>query len=562
MTTSLNIFRVLLASLAAPLVFWVLPALQIVSSNAEYFSHNLDSGALFFLLTLVSVPLASLCFLLRDKVSILKILFFAWLVSPLFWLAYAGLMLDGARTAFYLLPFAALLVGWAVSTSEAFREGVISISAMFGVLLVVNSALMGVGIKETAEVFGEEGVSVSKDVEPANAQTPQSRLPDIYHIVLDEFQTDYFSINLDDDIRKSLAGFTWFPKSFTPSGRTDIALPAVFNGKPLRYDQPLFEYIDEGFGSEQSLLSRLKSLGYNSLGFLHKVYPHGAVSRFDETYHHVESGEKLDSFTRRQLIPVLWFYKYLPKGLTQILIPESQFEQLENQNLLPDNAPFASLQAFRSFLEKERKLTKAGGRYIFQHFILPHSPDVLAGDCSYTIGVLTEKKSQSRCAIKVIEDLVHMLKENKRFENSLIIVHADHGGKHLLKDGELVGTGGKVTGLEFSRARSQALVLVKPINAGDKFPLKTDNRLVDLYDIYPTILDGIGQPEDDTLVGRSLLAEASGDIGRPVYYHMYEKNYHEKNQVNDGPVFRYIVSEEGIVFDKEIEVPRWKKKAG
>ena len=131
----------------------------------------------------------------------------------------------------------------------------------------------------------------SKKADSASAAvvSKPSSLPDIYHIVFDEFQTDYFKIILDSQLKESLAGSTWFPNAFTPSGRTDMALPAVLSGVPYSYDQLLYDYIDDGFGSEQSLHHRLKQFGYSRTGFLHKIYPHGGVSRFDETFMHQEA---------------------------------------------------------------------------------------------------------------------------------------------------------------------------------------------------------------------------------------------------------------------------------
>ena len=81
---------------------------------------------------------------------------------------------------------------------------------------------------------------------------------------------------------------------------------------------------------------------------------------------------------------------------------------------------------------------------------------------------------------------------------------------------------------------------------------------MDLYDIYPTILDVLAQPASPKMVGSSLIASAASKP-RKLYYHMYEKNYTIRQQVNEGPISRYLIKEDGISFEKKIEVPKVKK---
>ncbi|GEM_PF-5352570 len=550
--------RIFLATLVAPIILWVLPVLQLTLHNTEYFEGHLDGGFTFYLLSIISVGLALLSFARQDNSALFKNLFYAWLIFPVFWLAYIGLMLDGARFIFYSLPILSLLAGWKIAKHKAAKTALISISALFSGLLIINVLNIGFAItqaaaKLNAEASPRQRVNLNV-IEPVNT----AKLPDIYHIILDEFQTEYFTVNLDKKIRKNLGGFTWFPKAYSPSGRTNLALPSVLTGVPYTYDTVLYDYIEDGFGSEKSLLHRLRTFGYTRIGFLHKIYPSGSRSRFDRTYFHRDIGLKLDRESRQQLLRTLWVYTYVPKPLMKHIIPTRQFEQLETQSLLPNDAPYASLQSFRSFLDEERSNNVAGGRYMFLHLILPHFPDVLESDCSYNLGTVTQKRAQSRCAIQVIADLAQMLRDTGRFENSLIIVHGDHGGNHLIKEDRLIKTPNNIFGLDYSWARSRALVLVKPPGQKADLPLIIDDRVTDLYDIYPTVLDALDQPEDATLIGHSLISEARA-FTRPLYYHMFSKNSTIKHQVNEGPLSRYIISDGSITFDKKIEVPKWKK---
>ena len=78
-------------------------------------------------------------------------------------------------------------------------------------------------------------------------------------------------------------------------------------------------------------------------------------------------------------------------------------------------------------LEQEAELP-ATGRYTLIHLVILHSPEVLAADCSYgAAGSKTTQLEQAGCATKLLVDFVERLKELGRFDNSLVIAHADHG---------------------------------------------------------------------------------------------------------------------------------------
>jgi hypothetical protein len=124
------------------------------------------------------------------------------------------------------------------------------------------------------------------------------------------------------------------------------------------------------------------------------------------------------------------------------------------------------------------------GRYTLVHVLIPHPPLKLRADCTYSVGSSkTEPIEQSRCALKLIEEFVDRLKELGRFDDSLIVIHADHGGAYRTKNDTLV-----------TNARSVSLnvvLLVKPVGNPASEELQVVDSETSLLDIARIIMNSV-----------------------------------------------------------------------
>jgi hypothetical protein len=356
---------------------------------------------------------------------------------------------------------------------------------------------------------------------------------------------------LDADLKDKLRGVTWFPDSTTPFGRTEMALASLFSGVPYAYREPPLKYISKAFISKQSMLMQLKSVGYETISFLHQVYPRGSQSPFDQSYFHKDIESSIPATERRALFKSLWLYAFLPKFFTRHVLPEHHFQQLASQTLLPDDAPFLSLMSFRRFLEWEGATDRKGGRYIFIHLILPHFPNVLAADCSYQPGLKTNIVDQTSCTVHALVEFLDFLEDKGRFNDSLILMHADHGSRYLFDDGKLQNANDGFYGPGWSWARSRPLVLIKPAGVDRKQGFVIDERAMDLFDLFPTVFENLGKSPGVPLVGSSLLAEPAARKQR--FYHFYDKDH---ARIVDGAITRFKIVDHAIVFDTEVSVPK------
>jgi len=137
------------------------------------------------------------------------------------------------------------------------------------------------------------------------------------------------------------------------------------------------------------------------------------------------------------------------------------------------------------------------------HLVLPHSPEVLTADCSYDVaGSESTQLDQAGCATKLLVDFVERLKELGRFDNSLVIAHADHG---VYKPENSVENSAE-------RVSLRALLLIKPIGSDGELAVSDVKSTV--IDIAPTLLGALAVENQLQMEGRPLLDAMPGN--RPV----------------------------------------------
>lgn len=332
--------------------------------------------------------------------------------------------------------------------------------------------------------------------------TPSNEhLPNIYHLVFDAYQTDLLEHTLTDETRRALGGLTYFPNNQAEWADTPTSMATIFSGRDYYYDRPSARYLSEAFTTEASFLYWLKSLKYQTVAYIPNGWV-GSKKFFDRVVQHNDAA--LDDILPLNMEAFwnLWLFSNTPAALRDSVLSKSWFSDLDetdmkllqNGRLLPTSTPVTSSLAFRKMMEEEKSLP-ASGRYTLVHVIIPHYPLKLEADCSYSIGnTRTEPLEQAQCALKLITEYLDLLKDLGRFENSLILIHGDHGGPYRTQDGELV---------TMARSRSlDAVLMVKPVGT----PAGGELQILDLKTtliMLPTIImssvtDAIsGNPQPD-----------------------------------------------------------------
>ena len=324
---------------------------------------------------------------------------------------------------------------------------------------------------------------------------PALKLPNIYHLILDGFQTDFFERALSSETREALEGFTYFPNNSSIYHTTFMSMASVLTGRPFSYDRHRSEYVREAFNSRTSLLYWLKHKGYIILAFLpgggtereRVSAPRGARLFNGVVYHDRQVTDELID-VNKEAFWNLWLFSNLPEPLREAVgrrnwfagLDEEDLRLLQRQKLLNRSAQVTSHLGFQNILQKEKDLHEYN-RYNYIHLLIPHWPYNLRPDCSLEQGgAKTGPVEQSKCALKLVEDFINLLKSLGRFERSMILIHGDHGAFFRVKNDAL--TAG-------ARSRSQrALLLVKPFGGEAKRELAVCEAETTLLDIKRTFM--------------------------------------------------------------------------
>ena len=401
---------------------------------------------------------------------------------------------SGASTFLVFLLAAVIGLGWKVRPRAA-----VTPLAFFGVVLLLGEAWIFL------DAFPAPEAEVRSSQLTARTEAAD-RLPSIYHIVLDGFQTEMFELGLDPGAEDALGGFTYFPRNTAVYHLTEISLASTFGSKRYAYDKGKWAFLDDALNGESSLVHRLNEYGYLTSAYLPAVRETQMRLPKVLVRHEDHARASLNEMNTSAFLK-LWSYSQIPRGLrgwlwteSDLLDPDStDLKRMEEGRFLPYSGPVISALSFSRLMQEEKDLPPRG-RYTFIHLLIPHPPNVLREDCSYQeSGAKTDMRQQIRCTMRLLLEFLDVLHRLGRFDESLIVVHGDHGEAYRMKNGVLVE----------SRSRSlQALLLIKPIGKRKQDGFAESNLPTSLLDVTPTILECVGVGVSADLEGRSLTEAA------------------------------------------------------
>jgi len=536
----------MIAAILAPgLIVLVLPAVNLIARNEEFFRGDLTAGRDLYLLGLL-LALTGFALWAISSNTVGRYLFISYLLVTPAWLAFTTLGQWRRAVGGLVVVMLVLATAWAIHRWG--RSGSLGNLALISTLLVLAS-IVSTGFVVTSEATAAE--SVDAETLPSTlVAAPSESLPNIYHIVMDEYQTEMFEATLNDEVEQALSGFTYFPKARTTYGRTEMTMASIFAPSDYDYTTTPQEFVDASLRGPDSSLELLRRAGYRISAFVHLMSLYGSPSPFDETtlFRDYVDFDASGEYTR--LANSLWVFAYLPGSLARLVVTDDHYAQLNGDNFLPDDAPAVSTLSFKTFINREGDLSPTG-RYTLIHLVLPHFPYVMSAECGHSEGVDAQPVDQAMCATSLMVQFVEELRDLDRFDSSVIVIQGDHGARFALDGEELVQLEDDYYSEAWSDARSRPLVLVKPADVDSHEQLSTSDYPALVTDVMPTIFDSIHipyEPHD----GRVSLLDDSRPTRGIRYYHFYNKG---DDGLPDGELARFIIEGEEIRYERTIELP-------
>ena len=417
---------------------------------------------------------------------------------------------------------------------------------LFGVLLMVYEGVnfgyryegleLGEDMGNRKEGFGEFQKAVLYD--GGVAKGVGGNLPNIYHMILDGFQTDYFEAMLEEDsgLEEEFEGFMYYPHNISGHMVTKVSLPIMFQGRYPLLEEDWESFEREAFRGEGGFLSDLRRAGYTRYNAnLAWNYPRqfDYELKHDNFFKNIENIERIMNkegfILKDESFIQFWIYQYIPFIVKEILMEYDWI--LDVQFFQTMNAGVQFIVGKEVVKEGFRKVLPRNG-YYYIHIPLPHYPYFLDSDCNFTgqfqrgtyllfdemiHGSMLE---QAKCAMRIVMEYLRELRDLKRYDESVIVIQGDHGSHGIYVGKNERDKRVNRKSLEFDGLaryyRSRALLLMKPPvglfrkEGGKKF--RISGKRSHLLDVGPTVLEAVGYEVGGKYEGESLFEDEEDEL--------------------------------------------------
>jgi hypothetical protein len=370
----------------------------------------------------------------------------------------------------------------------------------------------------------------------------------VVHIVVDGFQSDVFQDLLEAEeigarIRRELSGFVYYPETLGVFPYTQFAVPAFLAGRVYKNDTVKEDFIDSVL-REHSIIGIARQNGYE-VGiamegrYLYRRYmqvPHDVIVDIDRL------GKADPAILETAVMLDLALFRMVPHGLKPLVFNDQKWV-LQSLFAREEAYQFKYFQDTRFLKELTTGLsvTRPAPVYKYIHVMNSHAPMVVNRDCGYAGRVLPNSRKtltdQSRCTLETLLALFDAMKVAGIYDESLIIIHADHGGwVPNRRRGRPIRFSDGTPAAPWIASLASPLLAIKLPGAGQALEVSAvQASLLDIPDTLSDILGfGVRFGSD------SLLDLASGEVRQRRFY-FYPWQDGEWHQPYTAPIQEFIV---------------------
>ncbi len=390
----------------------------------------------------------------------------------------------------------------------------------------------------------------------------------VIHIVLDEFQSDFFADILRqkrDLLDRDFSGFVYFEDHAGTFPTTSFSMPAMLTGREYRNEKLAPEFVRE-VSRQDSLFNAISRAGYDVDAisivplasfedwFGPETHPNWRGERFRIRKPFLDRGDYRE-VTAGELLQ-LSLFRHVPHS-AKVFITEHPAPVYRALSIADGESPaqIRRHEASNSVAFLEHFIESMGvGRerpvYKLIHAGVPHRPIVVDRECRF-FGVtrITRQnyRDQSQCAVKLVAALLDRARALGIYDSSLIIVSSDHGtdltprGFNGVSESLSLTRGPAIPRLGAIAATAKALMLVKPPNRSG--PIVISDAPTSHVDFKATVFDLLGLeggPWEASMFRRDAKQPRTRSFGMYDFRQRFPKEYLDRI---------YVLSIDGRVVD-------------
>lgn len=353
-----------------------------------------------------------------------------------------------------------------LTLKEKFLSVIKSISYAFIALLIVTSSILSF----SSNVFDKK----ANCVVTTKSLTTMSSSKNFIILILDAVnsETMYDQIQSNDNYKDIFKDFTFYKNTVGAYTYTTHNIPFILSGKWFENEEYTYQYLSEAYSSS-TFLSSLEDQNY-SVGIYDEEVPLNANSldRFENICEN--SSNRFDlprDFYVFQL--KLVGLKYFPYSLKKYCTFTSYYANNASRKVLESDSLFTSsnLEFFNSFSNADISTTDKNCFKLI-HIEGAHVP--FQYDKDLNIVDNSDYEQSVECCFKLTETYLDTLKRNDVYDNSIIIVMADHGFNG-----------------DWTYGRQNPILFIKGINETHDFQIsESPVSFEDLLPAYQLLLSG------------------------------------------------------------------------
>lgn len=393
-------------------------------------------------------------------------------------------------------------VVWVAIIAVAIVYGVLYCRRMQGIVAIVAVCLVivqGVGLISLAFTPAASGKSEASDAKVVMTEDQMYTVNPNHNVIvfiLDTYDTAYLKRILKDynpDLLEGFDGFTNYENATSAMIPTRFAIPEMLTGQMPGFDEEYATYASERY-ERSDFLQDIHDANY-SIGLYTDSMRISALSPEEQrsiTSKTVNMHSLPDSmmdywgcvyslFQMGQYRDVLWPFKwafwYYTDQINRAIVQSDEATAPDETIYVMDDVRYYNrLSEFGLSLEDG----DYDGAFRFIHLLGSHYPFSYDEEANYIGDDESDVFRQSQGALHIMKTYIAQLKELGVYENTTIIITADHGYWTIT--------------LDPIEETSTPIMFVKPEQSAelDALPMVTDEKPVSHLDLQATILDAMG----------------------------------------------------------------------
>lgn len=414
-------------------------------------------------------------------------------------------------------------------------------------LVLIQLGTLGFQVVKRDDVIAQEQEFASQ--EALDNLYRFSKEGNVLHLVIDGFQSDVLDLLVNHkDVgpiyRRSLEGFTFYREALGVFPFTRFSVPAFLGGKIYQNQTPKDEFID-GVLMGKNILNQATEQGYEldvGSGAIYWVKRY-AVTRTSNIYG-LDNDVTINlAQSQAAHLVDLAIFRSIPHFVKPAIYNEQNW-WLSGAFEGGDGSKhwYFKHTSFLNAMISNLRVDRVKPVYKYMHIMNTHNPMVVDDKCQYLGKIVPMTRvtltHQSNCTMHTLSLLFDRMREAGIYDNTLIVMHGDHGGwVPFLRGSSLVHYNDGTEVNRAFKALASPMLAIKPAKASDPFTIS--DKLVSLVQIPDTIRDIMDWPDS---YGSQSIRETADNHTPTRIFRLYRWQRDAWETDYTGPIFEFEIT--------------------